>query len=127
MPDEARHSGLGYYGAMDEMEFDTTPLQIRNRIEAGERLSLIDVREPEEFQLARIEGAELIPVATVPAHLRQIRTFADDMTIVVFCHHGIRSRQVVEWLRNQGITACQNMAGGIDRWSQEVDRSVPRY
>ena len=64
---------------------------------------------------------------TIPAALQKLEAQADQGTLIVFCHHGMRSLQVVNWLREQGVTACQSMAGGIDRWSLEVDRSVPRY
>ena len=52
---------------------------------------------------------------------------ADEAPVVVFCHHGIRSLQVVNWLHEQGVTNCLSMAGGIDRWSAEIDAGVPRY
>ena len=96
-------------------------------MESGDKMALIDVREPVEFQQARIEGAALIPMRTVPAELQRVEGLADEGTVVVFCHHGVRSLQVVNWLREQGVAACQSMAGGIDRWSREVDATVPRY
>ncbi len=88
---------------------------------------LIDVREPEEFALTRIEGATLIPMRSIPASLQELEAKADENTLIVFCHHGVRSLNVVSWLRNQGVPACQSMAGGIDAWSAVVDSSVPRY
>jgi rhodanese-related sulfurtransferase len=106
---------------------ETTPLEIKRRIDWGEVLFLIDVREPGEFQTARIEGAELIPMRTVPAALQQLKAKTDKGALVVFCHHGVRSLQVVNWLREQGVPACQSMAGGIDQWSILVDSRVPRY
>jgi rhodanese-related sulfurtransferase len=106
---------------------ETTPLEIKRRIDWGEVLFLIDVREPGEFQTARIEGAELIPMRTVPAALQQLEAKTDKGALVVFCHHGVRSLQVVNWLREQGVPACQSMAGGIDQWSILVDSRVPRY
>jgi len=106
---------------------EITPLEVKRRIDAGEPLRLIDVREPAEHAIARIEGAELIPMGSVPAHLQHIEGLADAGTLVVFCHAGVRSLNVVVWLREQGLEACQSMAGGIDRWSEEVDTSAPRY
>lgn len=109
------------------MEFEVAPQEVRRRLEAGEKISLIDVREAAEYQQAHIEGAELIPMRSVPAELQHIEGLADDATVIVFCHHGVRSLQVVNWLRQQGVEACQSMAGGIDRWSLEIDPAVPRY
>ena len=109
------------------LPIEVTPLEVKRRLEAGERMFLIDVREPNEHLTASIAGAELIPMRTVPANLQTIETRSDDCDIVVFCHHGIRSLQVANWLREQGIPGCQSMAGGIDRWSLEVDPNVPRY
>jgi len=109
------------------MSFEITPQEIRRRMEAGEPLKLIDVREPFEHQQARIEEADLIPMNTVPARLQEIEALADQGPVVVFCHHGVRSLNVVNWLRQQGVENCQSMTGGIDRWSTEIDHNVPRY
>ena len=88
---------------------------------------LIDVREPEEFAITRIEGATLIPMREIPASLQQLEAKAEGNPLIVFCHHGVRSLNVVHWLREQGVRACQSMAGGIDAWSALVDPSVARY
>lgn len=106
---------------------EVTPAEVKRRLDAGERLSLLDVREPYEHQQSSIASADLIPMRTVPANLQRIEGMSDEGAIVVFCHHGMRSLQVVNWLREQGIANCQSMSGGIDRWSCEVDPSVPRY
>jgi rhodanese-related sulfurtransferase len=109
------------------LPLEITPQEVQRRLEAGEKLALIDVREPGEFQLARIGDAELIPMRTVPAELSRLDAQADETPLIVFCHHGVRSLNVVNWLRGQGLEACQSMAGGIDRWSLEIDPSIPRY
>jgi adenylyltransferase/sulfurtransferase len=109
------------------LPLEITPQEVRRRLDAGEKLALIDVRETHEFQLARIEAAELIPMRAVPAELSRLDAQADDAALIVFCHHGVRSLNVVNWLRQQGVDACQSMAGGIDRWSLEIDSGVPRY
>jgi rhodanese-related sulfurtransferase len=109
------------------LPIETTPQDIQQRLAAGEKLALIDVREPAEFQAARIEGAELIPMRTIPTQLQRLEAASDDATLIVYCHHGVRSLNVVNWLREQGISGCQSMAGGIDRWSLQIDPSVPRY
>ena len=81
----------------------------------------------DEFQAARISGADLIPMRTIPAQVQRLEAATDGATLIVYCHHGIRSLNVVNWLREQGVSGCQSMAGGIDRWSLEIDPSVPRY
>jgi rhodanese-related sulfurtransferase len=100
---------------------------VKRLLDAGERVFLIDVREPYEHQQASIQGADLMPMRTVPASLPAIEGMSDEAPVVVFCHHGVRSLQVVNWLREQGVTNCLSMAGGIDRWSCEIDSHVPRY
>lgn len=107
--------------------WEITPREVKEKLDAGDRLHLIDVREPEEFRIASIAGAELIPMRSVPAALPQLESLADEAPLVLFCHHGVRSMQVVNWLREQGVADCQSMAGGIDRWSAEVDAAVPHY
>jgi rhodanese-related sulfurtransferase len=107
--------------------FEITPAEVQRRLAAHEKLTLIDVREPAEFQTARIPGAELIPMRTIPAALQRLEAAADTTALVIFCHHGVRSLNVVNWLREQGVAGCQSMAGGIDRWSLEIDPAVPRY
>jgi rhodanese-related sulfurtransferase len=107
--------------------FEITPEHVRGRLDAGEHLHLIDVREPHEYAIARIAGSELIPLRTVPAALAKLQAEAQNATLVVFCHHGVRSLNAVQWLREQGVESCQSMAGGIDAWSLAVDPSVPRY
>ena len=66
-------------------------------------------------------------MGTVPAVVQDLENKADEGALIVYCHHGVRSLQVVAWLRDRGIFCCYSMAGGIDRWSREVDAMVPRY
>ena len=108
------------------LPLEVPPQEVKRRLDSGEKLALIDVREPSEFAHARIENAELVPMRTVPAELSRLDARTDAGTLIVFCHHGVRSLNVVNWLREQGVDACQSMAGGIDRWSIEIDPSVPR-
>lgn len=112
---------------MPELPIEISPAEVKRRLDAGERVVLIDVREPEEYQVARIEGAHLIPMRTVPANLQSIEGMSDEADVVVFCHHGMRSLQVANWLREQGVVNSTSMAGGIDRWASEIDPAVPRY
>ena len=101
------------------------PSAVKSRLDAGEKIRMVDVREPFEHQQAHIAGAELIPMRNVPQSLETLR--AGNAQLVLFCHHGMRSLQVAEWLRRQGFEDCLSMAGGIDRWSLEIDPAVPRY
>jgi rhodanese-related sulfurtransferase len=101
--------------------------EVKRRLDAGEKLHLIDVREPHEFALARLENAELIPMRAVPMELQALEAHADHGPLIVYCHHGVRSLHVVHWLREQGLEDCQSMAGGIDAWSLTVNPDVPRY
>jgi rhodanese-related sulfurtransferase len=106
---------------------EITPQELKQKLDAGEKVAIIDVREPVEYQQARIEGAELIPMKSVPENLSRLDDMADDAELVVICHHGVRSLNVVSWLRGQGVSGARSMAGGIDRWSLEIDPAVPRY
>ena len=108
---------------MPAIEID--PNEVKRRLDAGEKIRMVDVREPFEHQQAHIEGADLIPMRSVPQSLESLR--AGTGLLVLFCHHGMRSLQVTQWLRRQGLEDCASMAGGIDRWSLEIDPAVPRY
>jgi rhodanese-related sulfurtransferase len=107
------------------MSYQTiTPTEFAARAARGERVRLIDVREPEEFELARVEGAELLPLSRFA---EWAATLDPAEEIVVMCHHGVRSAQVCAFLARAGHARLHNLAGGIDRWSAEVDPRVPRY
>ncbi len=109
------------------LPLEVTAAEVKQRLDAGEKLHLIDVREAFEHAAASIDGAELIPMNTVPQRLSDLEGKADEALLIVFCHHGMRSLSVVDWLRRQGVEECQSMSGGIDRWSLEIDPRVPRY
>lgn len=111
---------------MSSLPFEIAPLEAKAKWDAGEAV-LIDVRELGEHQVASIAGAELIPMGTVPQRLPHLEALADERLLVVFCHHGVRSLNVVSWLRQQGVAECVSMAGGIDLWTATVDPAVPRY
>jgi rhodanese-related sulfurtransferase len=109
------------------MNLERTPAEVQTQLASDHKPFLIDVREPQEFAFARLENSELIPMQTVPAELQRLEGMADERDLIVICHHGVRSLQVVAWLRNQGIENCASVAGGIDRWSLEIDPALPRY
>jgi len=87
-------------------------------------LQLIDVREPQEWAIARIEGSRLIPLGTLPARVGELD---HGRPLVLLCHHGIRSARGLEFLRSVGFTRIQHLRGGIEAWSREVDPQMPRY
>jgi molybdopterin/thiamine biosynthesis adenylyltransferase/rhodanese-related sulfurtransferase len=101
-----------------------TVQEIKTRLDAGERLMLLDVREPYEVAFSRLESAVNIPYTQAAGRWPEIPR---DRTVVVFCHTGIRSAHLIEQLRGKGYTNLVNMIGGIDAWSREVDPSIPRY
>jgi adenylyltransferase/sulfurtransferase len=105
-------------------DLQITPVDVKTRLDRGEKLLLVDVREPWEYELCRIEGAKLIPMGSVPANLQALDT---DEDVICYCHHGVRSLDVAVWLRGQGVEGAKSLAGGIERWSVEVDPQVPRY
>ena len=87
---------------------------------------LLDCREPDEYQTAKIERSTLIPMSEIQQRVDEVSELAKQR-IVVHCHHGGRSLRVTQWLRGQGFADVQNMTGGIDAWSQQIDDGVPRY
>jgi len=103
---------------------EMTPRELAARLARGDPIDVIDVREPYEYQIARLPGARLVPLRafgeTVPSLDR-------DRDIVIHCHHGMRSAVAMEVLQAQGFRRVWNLAGGIDRWSDEVDPRVPKY
>ena len=107
---------------MDNLEI--TPADVKARLDQGEKLVLIDVREPWEYALCRIEGAKHVPLGSLAASLE---TLPDVDEVICYCHRGMRSLDAAAWLRFHGIERAKSLAGGIERWSLEVDPKVPRY
>jgi rhodanese-related sulfurtransferase len=105
-------------------DLEIMPIEVKQRLDKGEKLLLIDVREPHEHAICNIAGAVLIPMGTIPANLQKLDV---DEDVICFCHHGMRSLDVANWLRSRGVGSAKSMAGGIDRWSLEIDPKVPRY
>jgi len=103
---------------------DVTPRELNDEIAGGAPLVLVDVREPVEWAIARIPTARHIPLDQLAAAAETIDRDAD---LVVYCHHGVRSAAAADWLRGLGFVRVRNLVGGIDRWSVEVDATVPRY
>jgi rhodanese-related sulfurtransferase len=107
------------------MDYEISVEAVKQKLDQGESFLLLDVREPWEFETARIEGAKLMPMGDVPSRAHQ--ELDPDDAIVVVCHHGVRSMNVTAWLRQQGFEKAQSMRGGIDAWSRQIDPIVPVY
>ena len=103
---------------------ELTPAELSARWAAGDRPALLDVREPYEHRIAALPEARLVPLATLP---QALESMDPERELVVYCHHGARSAAAVDFLRRHGVRRARNLAGGIDRWSTEVDATVPRY
>ncbi len=97
--------------------------ELKQRMEAGEEICLIDVREPHEYQIANL-GGKLIPLNEVPMRLHEIDR---DREVIVHCRMGGRSQRVAEFLQQQGYSRVANLAGGILAWSHEIDPALPKY
>jgi rhodanese-related sulfurtransferase len=98
--------------------------ELKNKIQQEEKLFLLDVREPHEFQYAHIANSVLIPLNQIPARLGELDP---QQEIVVICHHGMRSQQAANYLAQSGFKNIANLTGGIDAWSCTCDSSVRRY
>ncbi|MGA7755004.1 MAG: rhodanese-like domain-containing protein [Candidatus Sulfotelmatobacter sp.] len=107
------------------MDYEITPEDVKRKLETGEAFTLLDVREPWEFEAARIASAKLMPMGDVPSRAHQ--ELDPEHDIVVLCHHGVRSMNVTVWLRQQGFEKARSMRGGIDAWSRVVDPKIPMY
>lgn len=107
---------------MDEITVE----EVRAKLERGEPVHVLDVREAEELALCPFPGAEHIPMMDLFTGMR--RTVAGPgAEIVVLCHHGIRSYEAAAFLRMQGFANAVSMAGGVEAWAERVDPSMPRY
>src|SRR5260370_35688175 len=107
------------------MDYEITTEEVKSKLDKGEAVTLLDVREPWEFETAHMVGAKLIPMGDVPARAHQ--ELDPENHIVVVCHHGVRSMNVTAWLRQQGFDKAQSMGGGIEAWSRTVDARGPVY
>jgi len=106
------------------MQWEIDARELKAMQDRGEDFALIDVREPHEFQIAKIPGATLIPLGSLPARVSELDT---SRPIVLHCHHGQRSMRALEFLHQAGFRKLKNLKGGIDAWSKSVDPTVPRY
>ena len=107
------------------LPLEITPKEVKRLLDKRKGLRLVDVREPVEFEAARIEGAELFPMRSIPKVLPLLEE--EENPIVVLCHHGMRSRQATHWLRANGIANAVNLSGGIDAWARVIDPAMRTY
>lgn len=105
---------------MDEI----TPQQLKARLDGNDRPVLVDVRDPWETKLCRLDNALHIPVEEFELRADELNPEDD---IVVYCHHGVRSAAVAGYLRQLGFKRVSNLAGGLDAWASTIDRSMRRY
>lgn len=98
--------------------------EVKQKLDRGDDFTLVDVREPYEYQIARIPGAQLIPLGDLPKRLNELNQDAD---IVMHCRSGQRSQKAVDLLKQSGFKRVRNMTGGILAWSEKVDPTVPKY
>lgn len=93
----------------------------------GDAFLLLDVRQPEEFAICKIDGAQLIPLHDLESRVDDVKRLAAGKPVVTQCHHGGRSLSAAAILRKAGLADVKSMAGGIDLWSLQIDAKVPRY
>lgn len=101
-----------------------SPAQLQQRLQNGEKILLLDVREDNEVALCRLENSVHIPMNLIPIRQNEL---PDDTPIAVYCHHGIRSLNVARFLEQAGFEPLYNLSGGIDAWACEIDPTMPRY
>jgi rhodanese-related sulfurtransferase len=110
----------------DSIPLEIPPAAVKGMLDESQDILLLDCREADEHAKAHIDGAKLLPMSELAGRLHEIA--ADrERNVVVHCHHGGRSLRVARFLREQGFTRAQSMAGGIDQWAVEIDPTVPRY
>lgn len=107
------------------MSYEISPRALHAKLQAGEPVYLVDVREPEEYAICRLPGGVSIPMGEIVGRLEEIQSA--EAPVVVYCHHGIRSLRAVGFLRANGRADAVSLAGGIEAWSTQVDPTVPRY
>src|SRR3954447_3505589 len=122
--DYQQFCGIDPHADAVEAAFEISTPELKSWLDEGRQLTLLDVRNPQEWEINRLDGARLIPLPELQDRLGELDP-AD--TIVTYCHHGPRSGRAVNFLRQMGFSRAINLAGGIDSWSLMVDPSVPRY
>jgi adenylyltransferase/sulfurtransferase len=102
-----------------------SPAELKARLDRGDKFRLIDVREPDEWAIAKLPQAELLPMSQFQQ--QGVNQLDPEEDIVVYCHHGMRSGRVQDFLKAKGFTNVKNLTGGIDAWATQVDPAMKRY
>jgi rhodanese-related sulfurtransferase len=106
-----------------DQNIEITPKEVAALMKGG-KVIMLDVRTPQEYDTARIEGCRLVDEALAK---EIVETWPKDSPLITVCHHGVRSLSAAVYLRQQGFTQTRSMSGGIDLWSLTVDSSIPQY
>ena len=114
----------GAEGDAAHSEYDLGPAEVKRLLEQEKRAVLLDVREPHEYEIVKIEGSTLIPLSELHVRANELDT-AD--TVITYCHHGQRSLQAIKTLQRFGFKKLKHLRGGIDAWAAEVDQEMARY
>lgn len=109
-----------------DLPFEISVEEVQQLLQDDDECVLLDCRQPEEYAIAHLTDAKLVPLQELPERLHELESNRQSR-MVVYCHHGMRSEMVTAWLREQGFPFVQNMTGGIDAWSCTIDTSLPRY
>ena len=105
-------------------ELNLTPGQVKEKIDRGENIVFLDVREPWEYQINRLDGAVHIPLGELPHRFKELDS---DLQIIAYCHMGVRSLKATRFLKSRDFKNVMNLAGGIDAWSVQINPNIPRY
>jgi rhodanese-related sulfurtransferase len=130
---ESFEEGSPMFGSGSRPEVGSlTVVELKDRLDRGASITVLDVREDHERAFCAIPlpptARDLhIPMRAVTSRLDDLRATAGSDPIVVYCHHGVRSLSVADWLARQGVQGVYNLTEGIDAWSERVDPGVPRY
>ena len=103
-----------------------TPAELATALRSPNPPHLLDVRQPDEHAFVALPNSTLIPLAEVPMRADEIEAWKDE-EVVVYCHHGVRSAMAIAYLRAAGFTKLHNLSGGLARWTEEVEPTMPRY
>jgi adenylyltransferase/sulfurtransferase len=112
------------HAAQLESQWETTVEEVKARLDRGDDFDILDVRNPEEWQICHIDGAKLLPLGELPARVHELDSARE---MVVHCKCGVRSAKAVRFLRDAGFRKIKNVRGGITEWAHKIDRSMPTY
>lgn len=110
----------------DVVPLEITCAAVKAKLDRGEKFFFLDCREADEFAVAKIPGATLIPMSELANRVGELDAHKNS-EIVIHCHHGGRSLRIANWLRQQGFAQAASMSGGIDQWAVEIDPTIARY